>query len=114
MRKLRDLMKGREAREGSAAREEGGTPYERPKPPAGVMLIGSLAETGKGHRGGARFLHGHPSGRAELACSACEISDSTGTLTALFYGRSHIAGVISADRTSGCADPSASGTATPS
>ena len=25
---------------------------------------------------------------------ACEISDGTGTLTALFYGRSHIPGIV--------------------
>jgi hypothetical protein len=29
---------------------------------------------------------------------ACEISDSTGDLTALFYGRSHIPGIICGSR----------------
>jgi hypothetical protein len=29
---------------------------------------------------------------------ACEISDGTGTLTALFYGRSHIPGIVCSAR----------------
>jgi hypothetical protein len=29
---------------------------------------------------------------------ACEISDSTGDLTALFYGRSHIPGIVCGSR----------------
>ncbi len=92
VRKLRDLVKGREARDGSAAREKADS-YERPKPPAGVMPIGSLTEPVKATvEGRVRALEIRPVEQNSVL--ACEISDSTGDLTALFYGRSHIAGVI--------------------
>ena len=92
MRKLRDLVKGRETRDASAAREKVDS-YERPKPPAGVKPIGSLTEPGKSTvEGRVRALEIRPV--EQNAVLAVEISDSTGDLTALFYGRSHIAGVI--------------------
>jgi hypothetical protein len=92
VRKLRDLVKAREARDGSAAQEKMGS-YERPKPPAGVKPIGSLTEPGKATvEGRVRALEIRPVEQNSVL--ACEISDSTGDLTALFYGRSHIAGVI--------------------
>ncbi len=92
MRKLRDLVKGREAKDASAAQEKMGT-YERPAPSAGVTPIGSLTEPGKATvEGRVRAMEIRPV--AHNSVLACEISDSTGDLTALFYGRSHIAGVI--------------------
>jgi hypothetical protein len=92
VRKLRDLVKGRDAKGASAADEKVGA-YERPKPPAGVKPIGSLAEPGKATvEGRVRALEIRPVEQNSVL--ALEISDSTGDLTALFYGRSHIAGVI--------------------
>jgi RecG-like helicase len=92
VRKLRDLMKGREPGDRSAAQEKVDS-YERPKPPAGVKPIGSLTEPGKATvEGRVRALEIRPVEQNSVL--ACEISDSTGDLTALFYGRSHIAGVI--------------------
>jgi len=92
VRKLRDLVKGRAARDGSAAQEKAEA-HERPKPPAGVKPIGSLTDPGKASvEGRVRALEIRPVEQNSVL--ACEISDSTGDLTALFYGRSHIAGVI--------------------
>ena len=92
MRKLRDLVKGREAKDASAA-EEKMEAYERPKPPAGVEPIGSVTEPGKvAVEGRVRAIEIRPVEQNSVL--ALEISDSTGNLTALFYGRSHIAGVI--------------------
>ena len=92
MRKLRDLVKGREAKDGQAAKGKAAA-YERPKPPAGVKQIGSLTEPGKAIvEGRVRAMEIRP---VELnSVLAWEVSDSTGDLTVLFYGRSHIAGVI--------------------
>jgi len=92
VRKLRDLVKGREARDGQTAGEKMDA-YERPKPPAGVKPIGSLTDPGKATvEGRVRAMEIRPVEHNSVL--ACEISDSTGDLTALFYGRSHIAGVI--------------------
>jgi amino acid transporter len=75
--------------------------FERPQPPAGATPLGSLKPVAGGD--GARGL-----GRATVqgrvyavevrpvernTVLAVEIADSTGTLTALFYGRSHIPGI---------------------
>ena len=59
MRKLRDLVKGREAKDASAA-EEKMEAYERPKPPAGVEPIGSVTEPGESGRRGPRPRHRDP------------------------------------------------------
>jgi len=92
VRKLRDLVKGRQARGSSAAAEKMDA-YERPKPPAGVKPIGSLTDPGKATvEGRVRAMEIRPVEHNSVL--ACEISDSTGDLTALFYGRSHIAGMI--------------------
>jgi len=92
VRKLRDLVKGREAKDAPAAGEKVEA-YERPKPPAGVKPIGSLTEPGKvAVEGRVRAIEIRPVEQNSVL--ALEISDSTGDLTALFYGRSHIAGLI--------------------
>ena len=92
VRKLRDLVKRREGKDVPAA-EEKMEAYERPKPPAGVKPIGSLTEPGKvAVEGRVRAIEIRPVEQNSVL--ALEISDSTGNLTALFYGRSHIAGVI--------------------
>ena len=92
VRKLRDLVKGREAKDATAA-EEKVQSYERPKPPPGVEPIGSLTDPGKVTvEGRVRAIEIRPVEHNSVL--AYEISDSTGDLTALFYGRARIAGVI--------------------
>jgi len=67
--------------------------YDRPIPPPGVTPIGSLHEPrrttveGRVHALEIRSVEHN-------SVLACEISDSTGDLTALFYGRSRIPGLM--------------------
>ncbi len=92
VRKLRGLIKGRDERD--AAEGDGkAAAYDRPKAPSGVKPIGTLAEPGKATvEGRVRALEIRPVEQNSVL--ALEITDSSGELTALFYGRSHIAGVI--------------------
>ncbi|HEX9355739.1 MAG TPA: OB-fold nucleic acid binding domain-containing protein, partial [Streptosporangiaceae bacterium] len=67
--------------------------YDRPAPPPGVNPIGSLARPGRATvEGRVRAVEIRPVERNSVL--AVEVSDSTGDLTALFYGRSHIPGVV--------------------
>ena len=67
--------------------------YIRPTPPPGVTPIGSLHQPGKATvEGRVRVLEIRSVERNSVL--ACEISDSTGDLTALFYGRSRIPGLM--------------------
>ncbi len=67
--------------------------YERPDPPTGVTPIGALTKPGKATvEGRVRAVEIRPVERNSVL--AAEIADSTGDLTALFYGRSHIPGII--------------------
>jgi amino acid transporter len=67
--------------------------YSRPAPPAGVNPIGSLHGPGRATvEGRVRAVEIRPVERNSVL--AAEIADSTGDLTALFYGRSHIPGII--------------------
>jgi len=69
-----------------------GSLYDRPVPPAGVRPIGSLTKPGKATVEGRVYaVEIRPVERNTVL--AAEIADSTGHLTALFYGRSHIAGL---------------------
>src|SRR5580658_4623210 len=69
-----------------------GEQYDRPAPPPGVRPIGSLTRPGRATVEGRVYA-------VEIrqvehnTVLATEIADSTGQLTALFYGRSHIPGV---------------------
>jgi hypothetical protein len=66
--------------------------YEQPGPPPGVTPIGSLTGPGKATVEGRIFaVEIRPAGSSNVL--ATEIADSTGELTALFYGRSHIPGM---------------------
>ncbi|HUZ37720.1 MAG TPA: amino acid permease [Streptosporangiaceae bacterium] len=94
---LRNLLRGRRARRAGAepasavGKDRAG--YDRPVPPPGVTPIGTLTQPGRATvEGRVRAVEIRPVERN--AVLACEISDSTGDLTALFYGRSHIPGVI--------------------
>jgi hypothetical protein len=67
--------------------------YNRPAPPAGVNPIGSLNRPGRATvEGRVRAVEIRPVEKNSVL--AAEIVDSTGSLTALFYGRSHIPGII--------------------
>ncbi len=73
----------------------GGQPdrYARPVPSRGVNPIGSLAKPGRATvEGRVRSVEIRPVEHNSVL--ACEIADSTGELTALFYGRSRIPGLI--------------------
>ncbi|HEY6279391.1 MAG TPA: amino acid permease [Streptosporangiaceae bacterium] len=67
--------------------------YDRPAPSPGVNPIGSLTQPGRATvEGRVRAVEIRPVPRNSVL--AVEISDATGDLTALFYGRSHIPGII--------------------
>jgi amino acid transporter len=67
--------------------------YDRPTPPPGVTPIGSLHEPGRTIVEG-RVRAVEIRSVEHNSVLACEISDSTGDLTALFYGRSRIPGLM--------------------
>ena len=84
----------------AAAAPAGATPeplpgaggYDRPIPPPDVTPIGSIHQPGKAIvEGRVRVVEIRSMERNSVL--ACEICDSTGDLTALFYGRSHISGI---------------------
>jgi hypothetical protein len=97
----RGLLRGRRPRQ--PAKEPAEAPrkvkasYNRPTPSPGVNPIGSLHAPGRTTvEGRVRAVEIRPVERSSVL--AVEISDSTGDLTALFYGRSHIPGIICGSR----------------
>jgi len=71
--------------------------YDRPVPSPGVTPIGSIRQPGKATvEGRVRVVEIRSVERNSVL--ACEICDSTGDLTALFYGRSRIAGLMCGSR----------------
>ncbi len=93
---LRRMLRGRRR---GADRPPPGPPardnpdYDRPAPPAGVNPIGSLARPGRATvEGRVRAVEIRPVERNSVL--AVDVADSTGYLTALFYGRSHIPGIV--------------------
>ena len=77
---------------GSAARDDPTERYEHPVPPPGVDQIGGLAKPGRATVvGRVRAVEIRPTGGSSVF--AVSVADSTGELTALFYGRQHIAGI---------------------
>ena len=71
--------------------------YDRPVPPPGVTPIGSIHEPGRTVvEGRVRVVEVRSVERNSVL--AAEICDSTGDLTALFYGRSNIPGVMCGSR----------------
>jgi len=74
-----------------------GLPLEVPSQVPGISSIGSLTSPGRVVvEGRIRVVEIKPVERNSVL--ACEISDGTGTLTALFYGRSHIPGIVCSAR----------------
>jgi RecG-like helicase len=83
---------GRGQPPGVAAARKPEDDYERPVPSADCQPIGSLSKPGRATvEGRVRAVEIRPAG--ESSVFACTVADSTGELTALFYGRQHIAGV---------------------
>jgi amino acid transporter len=87
----------------ASRKDKGGVPptdigdYSRPVPPPGVTPIGTLNKAGRATvEGRVRSVEIRPVERNSVL--AYEIADSTGELTALFYGRSSIPGVICGSR----------------
>lgn len=71
--------------------------HERPSPPPGVNPIGSIQAPGRATvEGRVRSVEIRPVEKSSVL--AIDVSDSTGDLTALFYGRSHIPGVVCGSR----------------
>jgi amino acid transporter len=69
-----------------------GSDYDRPVPPAGVSPIGSLVQPGRAVvEGRVHAVEIRPVEHNTVL--ACDVADSTGELTALFYGRSNIPGL---------------------
>jgi amino acid transporter len=97
---LRNLLRGRRTRRGGPPGAGTGgdhAEYDRPVPPSGTDPIGSLTKPGRATVAGrVRAVEIRPVERN--AVLAVEISDSTGDLTALFYGRSHIPGIACGSR----------------
>jgi amino acid transporter len=99
---MRGLLPGRRFRQrrgesGPDAADAGQASYERPAPSPGVKPIGSIQAPGRATvEGRVRAVEIRPV--EKNAVLACEISDSTGDLTALFYGRSHIPGIVCGSR----------------
>jgi amino acid transporter len=87
------LREARAAPSAAAAKDSAeGVDYSRPVPPPGVSPIGTLTGPGRAVvEGRLRAVEIRPVERNTVL--ACEIADSTGQLTALFYGRSHIPGL---------------------
>ena len=75
------------------AGEPGGPQADRPPPPPGVRPLGSLTKPGRATVEGRVYaVEIRPVEHNNVL--AAEIADSTGQLTALFYGRSHIPGLV--------------------
>jgi amino acid transporter len=70
----------------------GGGGYDRPKPRRGVTPIGELTKPGRAvAEGRVHSVEIRPVEHNTVL--ACDVEDSTGQLTALFYGRSNIPGL---------------------
>jgi amino acid transporter len=75
------------------ADDPGGAQADRPAPPPGVRPLGTLTKPGRATVEGRVYaVEIRPVERNTVL--AAEIADSTGQLTALFYGRSHIPGLV--------------------
>jgi hypothetical protein len=92
MRESATARAGRAADDTTAALASDGSHYDRPVPPAGVSPIGTLTQPGRAVvEGRVHTVEIRPVEHNTVL--ACDIADSTGELTALFYGRSNIPGL---------------------
>ncbi len=87
-------LQARSARPAATGRRGRLDDYESPVPPASTDPIGSLRLPGpatiQGRLRATEIRFPGPAGNTVLAC---EVADSTGELTALFYGRASITGI---------------------
>jgi hypothetical protein len=96
------LLRGRRSRQPDGQRTpapsgKARASYDRPAPSPGASPIGSLRVPGRATvEGRVRAVEIRPVERSSVL--AVENSDSTGDLTALFYGRSHIPGIACGSR----------------
>jgi amino acid transporter len=89
--KARGLLRKRGPDDGNG--QAGDAPSAAP----GITPIGSLTKPGRATvEGRIRLVEIKPVERNSVL--ACEISDGTGELTAMFYGRSHIPGIVCSAR----------------
>jgi hypothetical protein len=75
------------------ARRTRAAAYREPDPPAGADPIGSLRQPGRAVVQGRPHTAEVRPVRHDSNVLACEVADSIGELTALFYGRAQIAGL---------------------
>ena len=96
--KARGLVKGRMPGEANGQRSASAdAAADAAAAAAGVTPIGSLTQPGRATvEGRIRMVEIKPVERNSVL--ACEISDGTGELTAMFYGRSHIPGIVCSAR----------------
>ena len=81
------------AKNGQPAPAKDGSPQPAEEPAPGITPIGSLSKPGRATvEGRIRVVEIRPVERNSVL--AAEISDGTGQLTAMFYGRSHIPGIV--------------------
>jgi hypothetical protein len=84
---------GKRGRGGAAGPRGGRARASGPMTARGVTAIGSVTAPGKvAVEGRVRVVEIRPVERNSVL--AVEINDSTGNLTAMFYGRSHIPGLV--------------------
>ena len=89
---VRHKVETLKAKRSRAARTDSLRDYEWPEPPPGTDPIGSLRQPGRATvQGRLRAAQVRPVPHHNVL--ACEVADSTGELTAVFYGRTQIAGV---------------------
>jgi amino acid transporter len=89
--------KVRGVRKDTAGDADGTENYGRPAPSTGATPIGGIVKPGRVTvQGRVRSMEIRPVEQNSVL--ACEIADSTGELTALFYGRTRIPGVICGSR----------------
>src|SRR6185437_12760747 len=75
------------------ARRTRAAAHREQDPPAGADPIGSLRGPGRAVVQGRLHTAEVRPGRHDSRMLACEVADSTGELTAVFYGRAHIPGL---------------------
>jgi amino acid transporter len=94
---VRGLVKGQQNGETNGQPSPAGGPGDDESSPSGVTPIGMLTTPGRAIvEGRIRVVEIKPVERNSVL--SCEISDGTGELTAMFYGRSHIPGIVCSGR----------------